>query len=489
VLGCQTMTPTLSVTGRRGLPVDSILHALSASLTEASKSISCDGLSHLSKTEHEEATRLLDLAWAITRATNPATLAEEWANPGDIAEAAAHLCRRLTNPGGTPLDPSTTSNAEGRALEIAVARRLADTACCLVITGDKEDDAQASALWKAAGALAGHTKSPQTIKVSNVTMTIGGQRISGFAGDHYSAGHRPGAEWPTATEEAASTHTLELVRAALAVPGTEDIVAHARKVIAERNDLRGTIDTVWPIIGTRENFAAGVRLLKQRADECDTITAQRNGANDVAARRLAIIMQHDEQDLRIREALGAENGEATIDAAKRVADGYSAYKTAHADLCRQLRDGQHEAAMRLIAERDAAIEARAQMQARLVAVEKERDAAQEEARQLRGKVAEVNTKRRPMPGDRVPWEEVEDGCLYFDGGERDAEWARFVGVFGGRQAWVAWEHQVKELIDGDTCRRVSNTTATDAILVARDLGTDPEAWRKAMREWAQNGKV
>jgi len=26
-----------------------------------------------------------------------------------------------------------------------------------------------------------------------------------------------------------------------------------------------------------------------------------------------------------------------------------------------------------------------------------------------------------------------------------------------------------------------------AVLVARDLGTDPEAWRKAMREWTENG--
>jgi hypothetical protein len=26
-----------------------------------------------------------------------------------------------------------------------------------------------------------------------------------------------------------------------------------------------------------------------------------------------------------------------------------------------------------------------------------------------------------------------------------------------------------------------------AILVARDLGADPEAWRKAMREWTANG--
>jgi len=26
-----------------------------------------------------------------------------------------------------------------------------------------------------------------------------------------------------------------------------------------------------------------------------------------------------------------------------------------------------------------------------------------------------------------------------------------------------------------------------SVLVARDLGTDPEAWRKAMREWTANG--
>lgn len=31
------------------------------------------------------------------------------------------------------------------------------------------------------------------------------------------------------------------------------------------------------------------------------------------------------------------------------------------------------------------------------------------------------------------------------------------------------------------------TIKDEAVLVARDLGTDPEAWRKAMREWTANG--
>jgi len=102
--------------------------------------------------------------------------------------------------------------------------------------------------------------------------------------------------------------------------------------------------------------------------------------------------------------------------------------------------------------------------------------------------APAPAKPRPQPGDRVPWAEVEDGAIYA------METGRFrmvthgtTGVMGGPD-----DPDIEPMLKGHYVGTLATDLAKNwdypsAVLVARDLGTDPEAWRKAMREWTANG--
>ena len=98
-------------------------------------------------------------------------------------------------------------------------------------------------------------------------------------------------------------------------------------------------------------------------------------------------------------------------------------------------------------------------------------------------------KTRPQPGDVVPWAEVEDGALYFDGYDCMPP---FLAVFNERCFWL-YNDDDKDLElllkSGYGCNGLAQDTtdSTAGVLVSRDLGSDPEAWRKAMREWTANG--
>jgi len=105
----------------------------------------------------------------------------------------------------------------------------------------------------------------------------------------------------------------------------------------------------------------------------------------------------------------------------------------------------------------------------------------------RDKAATASAKR-PQPGDVVPWAEVEDGALYFDSERKGAQ---FFAQHNGRWFWThnAEDGDIDGLLRfgrGWTGHR-KYTHTTSAILVAIDLGSDPEAWRKAMREWTAAG--
>lgn len=98
---------------------------------------------------------------------------------------------------------------------------------------------------------------------------------------------------------------------------------------------------------------------------------------------------------------------------------------------------------------------------------------------------------RPNIGDAVPWSEAEAGALYY---RPDLPYA-FRGVTDKRQCLLDGPHDedlprllrgggnpLSELLGG----YLSSPTG---VLIARDLGTDPEAWRAAMREYlAKVGK-
>ena len=127
----------------RTIPVDLILHELAARLAE------------LPDTTDTPDTQHRDLHLAISRGCiRPQTLAEEWTAGAGVAQQAAWLVRRLDG------EDMTTPRlreiaAETRAMEVAIARRLADCALSLLVTQDAEDAATAQTLLQAAQRVVG----------------------------------------------------------------------------------------------------------------------------------------------------------------------------------------------------------------------------------------------------------------------------------------------------------------------------------------------
>jgi hypothetical protein len=121
----------------RTIPVDLILHELATRLAE------------LPDTHHR------DLHLAISRGCiRPQALAEEWTHGAGVAQQAAWLVRRLDGEDMTAHRLREIA-AETRAMEVAVARRLADCALSLLVTQDAEDRAAASTLLAAAHRVVG----------------------------------------------------------------------------------------------------------------------------------------------------------------------------------------------------------------------------------------------------------------------------------------------------------------------------------------------
>lgn len=100
--------------------------------------------------------------------------------------------------------------------------------------------------------------------------------------------------------------------------------------------------------------------------------------------------------------------------------------------------------------------------------------------------APAPAKAIPQPGDVVPWAEVEDGALY----HRGTGGYPFRMVVGGRALMMYGpdDRDIEHLLNG----RHPGVTPSEieehpATLIARNLGSDPKAWRRAMREWTANG--
>ena len=124
----------------RPIPVDLILHELAARLAE---------LPDTPDTQHR------DLHRAISNGCiRPQTLAEEWTSGAGVAQSAAWLVRRLDGEDMTAPRLREIA-AETRAMEVAVARRLADCALSLLVTQDAEDAATAQTLLQAAQRVVG----------------------------------------------------------------------------------------------------------------------------------------------------------------------------------------------------------------------------------------------------------------------------------------------------------------------------------------------
>jgi hypothetical protein len=90
---------------------------------------------------------------------------------------------------------------------------------------------------------------------------------------------------------------------------------------------------------------------------------------------------------------------------------------------------------------------------------------------------------KPQPGDVVPWAEVEAGSLYL----WDSGWPfLMVTASGSTHVYGPDDCDVERTArEGWTCRGLGDTHGlthrAPPVLLARDLGSDPEAWRAAMR--------
>ncbi len=224
----------------------------------------------------------------------------------------------------------------------------------------------------------------------------------------------------------------------------------------------------------------------------------------------------------IREALGACTGETAMGAAVRVAEGYRSFKSAHAEMCVKFRDEGALVNTQIINERDRALadihalrdilkvpeggnlvdHASAFAERHMRRVDDSTAEAYRvnaENTRLRAQVdrmsaamredAPAPVKPRPQPGDVVPWAEVEDGALYHRPGER----CPFRMSVGGRVGamYDADDRDILRMVEGTfgagDPEFENHTPEHPLILVARNLGSDPEAWRAAMRIWTAAG--
>ena len=109
------------------------------------------------------------------------------------------------------------------------------------------------------------------------------------------------------------------------------------------------------------------------------------------------------------------------------------------------------------------------------------EATLESVRAAVAKPVEDKQDGRPKVGDAVPWAEVEAGALYY----REPHVYPFCMVVGDTfEVMTGTEDEdLEPVLRGDAWRPLSSLcTTAPGVLVARDLGTDPEAWRAAMRE-------
>ena len=115
------------------------------------------------------------------------------------------------------------------------------------------------------------------------------------------------------------------------------------------------------------------------------------------------------------------------------------------------------------------------------------EATLESVRAAVAKPVEDKQDGRPKVGDAVPWSEVEVGCLYRVAENSSYPFRVVTEHTTGLASLHVHDTTLEACLDGS----YDGTTIEDLIhfhksagglLIARDLGTDPEAWRAAMRE-------
>jgi len=349
------------------------------------------------------------------------TVAEEAPATGDDAIAATLVALRLRG--------AITDNHPAIA---PLAARLATMAASLATTGDKAMAIHATALWGAAAALVGMpTGIDSGLRASVAALAIKAADII------------PGVIAAGPAERAT------LIATAL------DRVAHW--IQTARAQHAALCDLGWDGDANLQVWAAA------RKREHDKALADIHALRDILgeAEGATIVL-----DL-VRKALGWEMGEGPLSdfaaAVRKRADEANAARVTLANV-QSLLDKTERCREALRTERD---HLRAQVDRMIAAMRED---------------APAPVKTRPQPGDVVSWAEVEDGALYFS---RDNQGAKFHAHSGGHWYWLygADDSSLERLLRGVGCIGTTGYEGTLSTLVARDLGTNPEAWRKAMREW------
>jgi len=367
----------------------------------------------------------------------------------------------------------------------SLAARLATVAASLTATGDKAMATHAAALWGAAAALVGM---PNTAAATANPAGWDGL-INGIASLTHVLPFCSRAD--EMLDIVMRWHGAENALGALANKASNIIPGAKHTNLGDRATLIATaLDRVthWRAMVQARDTALGA-LGWDGAENLQAWTAHQKATLE-----------------NIREALGACTGETAMGAAVRVAEGYRSFKSAHAEMCVKFRDEGALVNTQIINERDRALadihalrdilkvpeggnlvdhaSAFAERHSRMHAENTRLRAQVDRMIAAMREDAPAPVKARPQPGDVVPWDEVEDKCLYYD---RGAPGCCFLACTDGRSAWLLPDDgDIMGLLRGtygSTDRPRKTTYAEAAVLVARDLGTDLEAWRKAMRGW------
>jgi len=406
---------------------------------------------------------LLAIDWPTVAEEAPASAADE-----DAATIAAAVL------GGSYGSPNFSPAARS-ALSL-LAARLATVAASLTTTGDKSMAAHATALWGAAAALVGLHKASEASNpagwddfINGVAHLAGANPFSSSAAVMLDAVKR----WHhIAHSDAKSTSFLEA------------LADKAWSVV--RGTMTYTLDGQATLIATALDRVHDLNTRAQ-AGEHRLRDMGWDGTGDPVTWTRRHKFEHDKAlaDIHaLRDILGEAEGATIVLDLVRKALGWEMGEGPLSDFAAAVRKRADEA--------NAARVTLANVQSLLDKTERCREALRTERDHLRAQVdrmiaamredAPAPVKTRPQPGDVVSWAEVEDGALYFS---RDNQGAKFHAHSGGHWYWLygADDSSLERLLRGVGCIGTTGYEGTLSTLVARDLGTNPEAWRKAMREW------
>ena len=403
------------------------------------------------------------------------TVAEEAPATGDDSGIACAASGLLSGIGGRENLPALTL-----ANLPLLAARLATVAASLTVTGDKAMATHATALWGAAATLVGLPNAATATATTNPAGWDG--LINGIASLTHVLPFCSRAD--EMLDIVMRWHGAENALNALANKASGIIPGAKHTNLGDRATLIATaLDRIheYRNNGTAEAFGRGVKIraalgIMPGADILGALAILRETlfASNGIGIMSAASMQAENLNLARQ---GRDRALADIHALRdilKVPEGGNLVDHASAFAERHMRrvDESTAEAYRMHAENT---RLRAQVDRMIAAMREDAPLSKPQT------MAEAH----PQPGDVVPWAEVESECIYYDSSDQT-----FLLVHEDTRSWLWCDGQdtVADFLrdkDGWTETPVSN--ANKAILVARDLGTDPEAWRKAMREWTANG--